>query len=113
MEYEEISELKTGSIIANKFLLEEKLGQGSFGMIFRIINLQTRDSYAIKLEKRSKKHQNMLVREVKVLSELKDEKGFAQLIAYGKTDDYNYVIMSHLGKNLEQLMKKCGDKFSL
>jgi hypothetical protein len=43
----------------------------------------------------------MLVREVKVLTELKDEKGYAKLIAYGKMENYNYVIMSFLGRNLE------------
>ncbi|EGR33227.1 protein kinase domain protein [Ichthyophthirius multifiliis] len=55
----------------------------------------------------------MLIREIKVLTELKDENGFARLVAYGKIENYSYIIMSHLGRNLEQLLKICGNKFTL
>ena len=55
----------------------------------------------------------MLVREIKVMMEVKTEKGFAKLIGFGKDDDYNYVAMSYLGRNLENLLKKCGGKFTL
>ena len=55
----------------------------------------------------------MLVREIKVMMEVKNEKGFAKLVGYGKDDEYNYVAMSYLGRNLENLLKKCGGKFSL
>lgn len=55
----------------------------------------------------------MLVREIKVMMELKNEFGFARMITYGKDDDFNFVAMTNLGKNLESILKKCGHRFSL
>lgn len=49
----------------------------------------------------------MLVREIKVMMEVKNEKGFARLSGYGKEDNYNYVAMSFLGRNLDSLLRKC------
>lgn len=50
----------------------------------------------------------MLVREIKVMMELKEEFGYARMISYGKDENYNYVVMTSLGKNLDQIIKRCG-----
>lgn len=55
----------------------------------------------------------MLVREIKVMMELRDEFGYPRMISYGKDTDYNYVVMTSLGKNLENIHKKCGNRFSI
>jgi casein kinase I family protein HRR25 len=55
----------------------------------------------------------MLVREIKVMQEMKLDKGFPKLLHYGKYNEYNFIIMTYLGKNLESLLKKCGGIFSL
>ena len=55
----------------------------------------------------------MLVREIKVMMEMKAEKGFARMISYGKEQDYNFVVMSYLGRNMDSLLKKCGGKFTI
>jgi serine/threonine protein kinase len=55
----------------------------------------------------------MLVREIKVMMEVKNEKGFARLAGYGKEEDFNYVAMSYLGRNLDSVLKKCGGRFTL
>ena len=107
------NELQIGKVIGGKFKLEDKIGQGSFGMIFKCINIETQETSAIKLEKRNAKHQSMLVREIKVMMEVKNEKGFARLVGYGKEDEYNYVAMSYLGRNLDSLLKKCGGKLQM
>jgi hypothetical protein len=54
----------------------------------------------------------MLVREIRVMMEMKNDKGFAKMQEYGKDDEYNYVVMSYLGRNIDSLLKKCGGKFS-
>eukprot|EP00825_Cyclidium_porcatum_P052476 TRINITY_DN9959_c0_g1_i2.p1 TRINITY_DN9959_c0_g1~~TRINITY_DN9959_c0_g1_i2.p1 ORF type:complete len:639 (+),score=103.43 TRINITY_DN9959_c0_g1_i2:3-1919(+) len=112
METENTDSMQSGKVIAQKYKLEDKIGQGSFGMIFKAQYLETSEICAIKLEKKCK-HNSMLVRELKVLSELKDKPGYARLIGYGKEDDYNYVAMTYLGRNLDNLLKKCGGKFSM
>lgn len=54
----------------------------------------------------------MLVREIKVMMEMKNDKGFAKMQTYGKDEEYNYVVMSYLGRNIDSLLKKCGGRFS-
>ncbi len=56
---------------------------------------------------------SMLVREIKVMNEMKHYSGFPRLITYGKSEEYNYIVMTLLGRNLDSLMKKCGHRFSL
>lgn len=65
--------LRAGAIIADKFTLIEKVGQGSFGYIFKTENIETKEIVATKFEKRESKSSgsaSMLVREIKVLLEL-------------------------------------------
>jgi len=55
--------------------------------------------------------------EVAVLKSIKDtnpdELGFAQIYEYGYESNFNFLIMTLLGPNLEQLMKLCGGSFTL
>ncbi|EGR34056.1 protein kinase domain protein, partial [Ichthyophthirius multifiliis] len=102
-----------GSIIQQKYRIDEKLGNGSFGTIYRIQNIETQETLAMKLEKRQQNQSSMLVREIKVMQELKLEKGFPRLQFYSKEYDYNFIIMTYLGKNLDILLRKCGGVFSL
>ena len=46
----------------------------------------------------------MLAREIKVLTELKDEKNFARMYAYGKDEQYNYMVMTYMGRNMDSLL---------
>lgn len=77
------------------------------------MNTETREFCALKLEKRNNNHSSMIVREIKIMMELKNEIGFARIKGYGKETDYNFVAMTYLGRNMESLLKKCGGKFSL
>jgi casein kinase I family protein HRR25 len=55
----------------------------------------------------------MLIREIKVMIEMKNDLGFAKMISYNKENEYNYVVMTMLGKNIDSLFKKCGYRFTL
>ena len=55
----------------------------------------------------------MLWREIKIMEEMKNHRGFPKIISCGKNDHYNYIVMTLLGRNLDTLLKKCGGKFSL
>lgn len=58
-------------VISGKFKLIEKIGQGSFGAIYKIQNVETAEIAAAKFEKREEtKNTNnvsLLVREIKIL----------------------------------------------
>ncbi|CAK59297.1 unnamed protein product (macronuclear) [Paramecium tetraurelia] len=101
--------LHSGTIIADKFILLEKVGQGSFGYIFKTENIETKEVVATKFEKRENKSTStgsMLVREIKVLLELSGVEGFPQIQYYGRDENYNYCMITYLGHNLEYLLRK-------
>ncbi|CAK89147.1 unnamed protein product (macronuclear) [Paramecium tetraurelia] len=105
--------LTAGMVIAGKYKLLEKIGAGSFGMVFKSQYLKNGDLVAAKFEKRddSQKGVSLLIREIKVLSEL--QKGFPQIKFYGRDENYNFFMETYLGLNLEQLLRKCGNRFSI
>ncbi|CAD8097773.1 unnamed protein product [Paramecium sonneborni] len=105
--------LYPGQIIAGRFKLIEKIGQGSFGSIFKTENIETGEICASKFEKResSKNNVSLLVREIKILLELKGIVGFPQILHYGRDENYNFFMITYLGQNLEYLIRKT-KKFS-
>ncbi|CAD8078093.1 unnamed protein product [Paramecium primaurelia] len=107
--------LIAGMVIAGKYKLLEKIGAGSFGMVFKSQFLKNGDLVAAKFEKRddSQKGVSLLIREIKVLSEVNGLKGFPQIKFYGRDENYNFFMETYFGLNLEQLLRKCGNKFSL
>ena len=48
----------------------------------------------------------MLQKEANILKELSNKNYFPRLIDFLTKDDYNYIVMSYLGPNLESLRKK-------
>ncbi|CAD8211580.1 unnamed protein product [Paramecium pentaurelia] len=110
------NKLSSGSIVATKFRLIDKVGQGSFGMIYKTENMETGEIFATKFEKREENSNgavSLLVREIKVLIEVQDFEGFPQIVFYGRDEYYNYFMQTYLGYNLEQLLKRCNYKFSI
>ena len=45
--------------------------------------------------------------------EMKNSKAYPRIQGYGKEEDYNYIGMTYLGRNLDSLLRKCGGKFTL
>ena len=97
----------TKSILSQTFLSKykcrKKLGQGSFGLIFKCTSTtDTTSKYALKLEPKTNKHYH-----------LKSEYTFLQCLQsphipkvyqYGTSTEYNVMIMELLGKSLEDLI---------
>lgn len=54
----------------------EKIGSGSFGYLFKTEEIHTGEIVATKLEKREPETNGLLVREIKVLMEMKGVEGF-------------------------------------
>ncbi|CAD8085280.1 unnamed protein product [Paramecium primaurelia] len=105
--------LYPGQIVAGRFKLIEKVGQGSFGSIFKTENIETGEICATKFEKResAKNSMSLLIREIKILLVLKGITGFPQILHYGRDENYNFFMITYLGQNLEYLIRKT-KKFS-
>lgn len=63
-------------IIAGRYRLLERIGSGSFGFLFKTEEIHTGEIVATKLEKREQESNGLLVREIKVLMEMKGVEGF-------------------------------------
>ncbi|EGR31598.1 hypothetical protein IMG5_106500 [Ichthyophthirius multifiliis] len=84
----------------SNIIIKEKIGQGSFGDIFKAFDTNLNTEVAIKLEKSEK--------EGLILKQLQGISNFPQLydIQVKESQQYNYIEMSYLGPNLELLRKK-------
>uniref|UniRef100_A0A915PY01 non-specific serine/threonine protein kinase n=1 Tax=Setaria digitata TaxID=48799 RepID=A0A915PY01_9BILA len=119
--------LMVDEVVAGRFVVEEKIGQGSFGQIYRHIIIlfchlirlgkdkhHQKRKVAIKVE--PEHHGELsdlpndprrLVIEQQVLLALRKKSNIPTIYASGKTDkNYPYIVMQILGKNLTTLRKE-------
>ena len=106
------------TVLNERWKIIDKLGQGSFGVIYMVEDLlykDTKPKYAIKIENLSVLHLNysLLQKESRILIKLESEPGFPKLIKIFPEYCNNCLVMSLLGDNLSLLMKKCQGNFSL
>ena len=92
-------------IINNKYLLIEKIGNGSFGTIYKGQNIRTKEFVAIKVENINT-NQKLLKNESIIYQYLNNNKGIPNIKWFGK-DEYNYyMVIDLLGKSLQEIKNK-------
>jgi serine/threonine protein kinase len=101
-------------IINNTFKINSKdcLGSGSFGEIYRGINLVTKQEIAVKCEKGSLLSPQLGL-EAKLYKAMSDGQGVSKFYYYGPSNGYNCLVMDLLGPSLEDLFSRCGRSFCL
>ncbi|CAK0911823.1 unnamed protein product [Prorocentrum cordatum] len=101
-----------GSRLGGRYCLGRKLGSGSFGEIYFVVDTHTGDELAVKLEAVNSKYP-MLLFEAKVTKHMQGAPGFAKVQYFGVEGDYNVMVMDLLGPSLEDLFNLCQRRFSL
>ena len=89
-------------IFFNKYRCIKKIGEGSFGMIYKCE--YNGNTYALKFEDRLK-GQNLLENEATIMSYLKGP-NIPSTISFGYSGNYNILVMQLLGKSLEDLFEE-------
>jgi serine/threonine protein kinase len=74
----EITTNNASLLVANQWQLERKLGSGSFGDVYRALNIQTGEYVAIKLEANNA-YSQQLTFEAKLYRVMKDIQGIPKL----------------------------------
>lgn len=88
-----------------KYTLLSKLGEGSFGIVYKGQNLRTNELVAIKsVEKKSSSLKN----EIRICNHLANIKGVYKLRWYGADTIHNYAVFDLLGQSLKQELLKKG-----
>uniref|UniRef100_A0AAF5CYV7 Protein kinase domain-containing protein n=1 Tax=Strongyloides stercoralis TaxID=6248 RepID=A0AAF5CYV7_STRER len=96
--------LPPGSIVAKKYQIIEKLGEGGCGSVYVVKDTTTNLKYAMKAESLKVGEFSVLKLEVQVMKRLGHSINVCQLITSGKNDKYSYMIMSLLGTSLFDLL---------
>ena len=99
-------------IVFSDYLIQKKIGKGSFGTVYSGIIISTNQKIAFKLEKRKGDFPGMLETEACRLYLLQGE-GIPKIICYGNNRTDNILIQELLGNSLEELFNNYGKKFSL
>jgi len=89
------------------YTLIEKLGEGSFGMIYKAESQS--ELVAFKFEKPRPNHISLLEIEYTIMKNLAG-KGIPKVYKYTPGSDYSIMILELLGKSLENLMKSTENK---
>jgi len=106
-------EVKIGSVVCRKYLLQKEIGKGTFGKIYLGVNQENNEQYAIKIENTTDNHNETLLKEAKILYELKGERGVPRMYYFIKDDKLSIMVMTLLHKNMEEVFKDANRKFTL
>ena len=100
-------------IIEDKYELLEKIGEGTFGKIFRGKNKITEELVAIKIEKDKNKGSILLKNEARIYQSVLGIFGVPSMRSYGMEGKYSYLVMDLLGQTLEDIKVKQGGRLPL
>jgi len=103
--------------IDNRFELQDKLGAGCFGEVWRGINLDNREEIAIKLENKAAdvpqlKHESTILNSINP-SNAEGALGFAYCYFFGSAGSYFALVMPLMSRSLEDCVQLCGGKLSV
>lgn len=99
------------NVINNKYKILDKIGEGSFGLIYKGINIRTSENVAIKVEP-IEHHLKLLKNESIIYQYLSDVQYVPTIKWFGKDEKNYYMVLNLLGDSLQSIKNK-KTKFSL
>ncbi len=98
--------------VAGRYRLTKKIGSGSFGEIYKAVDIKTNSEVAVKLEAVNSKHPQLMY-ETKIYKLMQGGPGIPNVHWYGPTGEYVAMVMDLLGPSLEDLFNFVKKKFSV
>lgn len=89
-------------VIAGKYAVVGEIGSGSFGTIYRGMDMITRQPVAMKFEVLQPSRPRLAL-EARIYSLVKGCPGFPDLLFYGTQGDWNVLVLECLGRSLRSL----------
>lgn len=94
--------MSCSTLINNKYKIISKLGKGSFGNIYKGVNIRTHETVAIKVEP-IMNQTNLLKNEAIIYRYLNDLTCVPLIKWYGKDDNNYYMVINLLGKSIQDI----------
>ena len=93
------------NLISNKYKLLDKIGEGSFGSIYKGENIRTKEYVAIKIEPIIN-NMKLLKNESTIYQYLNNDVGFPNVKWFGKDKINYYMVINLLGESLQSLIER-------
>uniref|UniRef100_A0A914QXL2 Protein kinase domain-containing protein n=1 Tax=Panagrolaimus davidi TaxID=227884 RepID=A0A914QXL2_9BILA len=113
IEDDEGKPIKEGSVLISpkaKYHVVTLLGAGGFGAVFKVRDAQTGEEFAMKVEKKvEKRRHSKLKMEIAILKMVQNEREnshFTQIIDRAKKEKYFFLVMTIVGKSLDDLKRE-------
>mmetsp|Transcript_55959 Transcript_55959/g.175314 ORF Transcript_55959/g.175314 Transcript_55959/m.175314 type:complete len:622 (+) Transcript_55959:157-2022(+) len=98
--------------VGQNYAVGRKLGRGSFGTIYSVVDHESGEELAVKVEKRKMRH-SMLEQEAKVIKLLEGAEGIPRLHYFAMENDNTVMVIELLGPSLEDLFCSRDRRFSV
>ena len=102
---------ETSHLFFGKYKILKRIGCGSFGNVYKGVNIIDKKKVAIKVERKDKGY-NLLQKESYYLYNLRGI-GIPELISYGYSGNYNVLVQTLLGESLGKIFYKKNNFFPL
>ena len=100
------------TIVNSRYKLVKKIGSGSFGSVYKAIDIDKNKYVAVKVESK-KSSKKRLAHEINIYNNFSYSRYVPKIIWYGSETNYNFLVMEYMGSNLEKLFDIHNKKFSL
>uniref|UniRef100_A0A1I7T3M3 Protein kinase domain-containing protein n=1 Tax=Caenorhabditis tropicalis TaxID=1561998 RepID=A0A1I7T3M3_9PELO len=87
------------------FMIVKLIAGGGFGQVFSAVNLETNEEVAVKVERATSNDSQRMILESRVLDDMLGVKYFPTVYYIGPHQNYNYIVMQMLGRNLGDIRK--------
>ncbi|XP_059311472.1 casein kinase 1-like protein 1 [Lycium ferocissimum] len=102
-----------GRVVGNKYLLDRKIGRGTFSEIYHGTDIHTHAEVAVKMEKFETQSSPKVLYEAKLYGILQGGTGIPNTRCFGVERNYIVLVMDLLGPSLESSFNFFSRKFSL
>lgn len=98
--------------IDDRYILQQKIGQGSFGQIYIGVDKSTGEKYAIKVEEVNISVPQLIF-EARIYQIMSGSTNVPRMFYQAEEEDCNVMVIELLGNSLESLLTKCNRHMSV